>query len=315
MNAIGARRHYFMRCLRRWLVCSSLALTGCIGMPNAPAERALYLDLRKIVDTNEDGGWTVDWLRMQANLEPALRSTCQVDARTRSELDAWLGEQIVLAGGPAQQAYFERNRNLNAVARALSLERTRALLRYAESRAALDCPFWLAPRSDFAGEQGDAARWVLLGETQAFGTFMLPGNVPALGGGGRLFLGHGIGSRLTVAAGVDVAASGTFIPSPGSGPGVEAYLTLATPVLLRATWFSRLYDVELSPVVRLAQGRSSWPPGARIQLGGGFSSVRTSQFMPYFMLYVGYEIHPADGKFGVDHTFQLGTRISLDGAL
>jgi hypothetical protein len=301
--------------LRIEIASVCLIAGGCVSLPNGPAERALYLDLRKIVDTNEDGGWTVDWLRMQANLEPALRSTCQVEPRTRAELDAWLGEQIVLAGGPAEQAYRLHGTALGGLASSLSLERTRALLRYAHSRAPLDCPFWLAPNAEFAGVQGDAARWVLLGETQAFVTFMLPGNVPALGGGGRLFLGHGIGSRLTLAAGVDVAASGTFIPSPGAGPGVEAYLTLATPVLLRGTWFSRLYDVELSPVVRLAQGRSSWPPGARIQLGGGFSSVRTSQFMPYFMFYAGYEIHPADGRFGVDHTIQLGTRISLDGAL
>ena len=37
--------------------------------------------------------------------------------------------------------------------------------------------------------------------------------------------------------------------------------------------------------------------------------------MPYFMLYAGYEVHPADGKFVVDHTIQLGTRIPLDGSL
>jgi hypothetical protein len=291
-----------------------LTLCGCVDLPNGPAERALYLDLRKIVDTNEDGGWTVDWLRLQANAEPALRSVCQVERGTRDELDVWLADQIALAGGPAKRAYLAHGRDLGAVSHSLSLERTRALLQYASSRAAEDCPFWLAPNSVFAGDQGDAAHWVILGETQAFATFTVPGNIPALGGGGRLFLGHGIGSRFTLAAGADVAASGTFVPSGGRS-GVDAYLTLATPALLRLTRFSRMFDVELAPVVRLSQGQSGWPPGARIQVGAGFSSVRISPFMPYFMVYAGYEIHPTDTKTGIDQTIQIGTRIAVDGAL
>lgn len=291
------------------------ALCGCATLPNGPAERALYLDLRKIVDTNEDGGWTVDRLRLQLNAEPALRSACQVDRGTLAALDVWLGEQIELSGGPAKEAYFAHAQNLQAVSHTLSLERTRTLLQYVARQTAQDCPFWLRPNPNFAGEQGDASRWVLLGETQAFGTFTVPGNIPALGGGGRLFLGHGIGSRLTLAAGADVAASGTFIPSGAQGGGVDAYLTLATPVLLRLTSFSRMVDVEVAPVVRLSQGQAAWPPGARVQLGGGFSSVRLSPFMPYFMLYVGYEVHPTNRGAGFDQTFQLGTRIAVDGAL
>jgi len=203
------------------------------------------------------------------------------------------------------------------VTEALSLERTRALLGYAKSRSAQDCPFWLSPNRSFSGEQGDAGRWVLLGETQAFGTIGLPSVVPALGGGGRIFVGRGLGSRLTLAVGADVAASGTFIPSRGGGQGVDAYLTLATPVLLRVAKFSRLFDVELAPVVRVAHGQKAWPPGARIQMGVGFSSVRTSPFMPYFMFYAGYEIHATDKAnqaLAVDHTIQLGTRLSLDWA-
>lgn len=290
------------------------ALSGCVTLPNGPAERSLYLDLRKIVDANEDGGWTVDWLRLQANAEPALRSACQVEPQARAALDAWLGDEIQRVGGPAEQQYLSHGKNLEAVAQALSLERTRALLRYANSRADQDCPFWLAPNPNFAGEQADAQRWVLLGETQAFAAFTMPSNVPALGGGGRLFIGHGIGPRLTLAAGVDVAASGTFIPTATSG-GIDAYLTLATPVLLRLSWYSRMYDVELAPVVRLSSGQSSWPPGGRIQIGGGFSSVRLSPFMPYFMVYAGYEVHPVGPSSKIDHTIQLGTRIALDGAL
>ncbi len=304
-----------MKTLTRWAVSVLLLCCGCATLPRGPSERALYLDLRKMVDSSEDGGWTVDWLRLQGNAEPALRSVCQVEPATRSALDAWLAERVARAGGPAEQAYRANGKHLDRVAETLSLERTRALLSYANEHAAKDCPFWLTPKPSFRGEQGDSGRWVLLGETQAFGTITLPSKVPALGGGGRVFLGHGLGSQLTLALGADMAASGTFIPSQGGAQGIDAYLTFASPVLLRVTRFSRLFDVELAPVIRRASGKKTWPPGARIQLGYGFSSVRTSPFMPYFMFYVGYEIHPTNGRYAVDHTIQLGTRLSLDLAL
>jgi hypothetical protein len=290
------------------LVPSSLA---CATLPRDTAERSLYLDLRKIVDTSEEGGWTVDSLRLEANLEPALRSTCEVDRTVRAELDAWLSAEITRAGGPAEQGYLAHGRELGAVRESLALERTRRLLRYAEARAAIDCPFWLRPAPRFAGVQGDFQRWVVLGETQAFGTVMVPGPIPALGGGGRLFLGRGLTPRGTLALGADLAASGTLLPGDH---GIDAYVTFATPVLYRFAEFSQLWDVELAPVMRFSHARQSWPPGGRIEVAGGFSSVTLSPFMSYFMFYVGYELHGVGPHEHPDHTFQLGTRIAVDWA-
>lgn len=287
-------------------------LCSCASLPARPAVRALYLDLRKIVEVNEDSGWTVDAWRLHANSEPVLRSVCQVGPAQRAELDAWLGGEIERHGGPARQAFLQNGRDLSAVATALSLERTRMLLRAAESRVSEDCPFWLAPRRDFAGEQGDYRRWIVLGETQAFGTVEVPGPVPALGGGARLLFGRGVTPTFTLALGVDAAASGTFIPSSGQGGGVDAYVALATPILLRATRFSRLFDVELAPVVRFAPGKSAWPPGARVELGYGLASIRQSAFMSYYTIYAGYELHGVGSSDGIDHTLQLGTKLSVD---
>ena len=290
----------------------ALLCAGCASLPPRASERALYADLRKIVEVNEDSGWISDNSRLELNLEPALRSVCQTDAGARAELIQWLRLEVTRNGGPAREAYLANGHDLRAVEEALSLERTLALLRLAEQRARAECPFWLAPRRDFAGEQSDLARWVLLGETQAFGTVTLPGPVPALGGGARVLLGRGVSSRLTLALGVDAAASGTFIPSSGSASGVDAYVALATPVLLRMTRFSRLFDVELAPVVRFSRGHAPWPPGARLELGYGFASVRTSQFMSYYMLYAGYEVHGIGDAVALDHTIQLGTKLSVD---
>jgi hypothetical protein len=283
------------------------ALVGCATLPPERAERSLYLDLRKIADT--EGGWTVDSLRAQANLEPALRSVCEVPAPSRRNLDAWLEAQIRAEGGPAEALYAANGGDLGAVSGVLSLERTRLLLHYAEGRTN-ECPFWLKPRPNFAGAQGDFERWVLLAETQAFVSMMTPGAMPALGGGGRVLFGYGTGPRTTLAFGGDLAASATFVPV--STHGVDTYVTLATPVLYRWSQFSKLFDIELAPVMRFSTGGKAWPPGGRIEIGGGFSSVSLSSFMSYFMLYAGYEVHGIATESVIDHTFQFGTRLAVD---
>jgi hypothetical protein len=290
------------------------ALSRCATLPDAAVPRALYRDLRIVVDANEDGSWIIDRLRLQALAEPALRSVCQVEPAARSALHVWLDEQIARAGGSAQRAYLANGRKLSAVSNLLSLERTRALLQYAEAAAEQDCPFWLTPDPGFIGHQGDADRWVVLGETQAFATLTMPTNVPALGGGGRLFVGHGIGSQFTLALGGDIAASGTLVSGSAMNQGIDATVSLATPVLLRLAKFSSIVDVELAPAVRLDRGRKAFPPGARLELGAGFTSVRNSAFVSYFMLYVGYEFHPRTSTAVADHTVQLGTRLALDWA-
>jgi hypothetical protein len=127
-----------------------------------------------------------------------------------------------------------------------------------------------------------------------------------------LFLGRGVGPRTTLAFGVDVAGSGTFIPQ--GNHGVDAFATVATPLLYRYSSFARLLDVELAPVVRFSPTGRSWPPGGRVELGWGFTSVTLSSFMSYFTIYGGYEIHGVATREPVDHTFQLGTRIAVDWA-
>jgi hypothetical protein len=308
MTRHHARTPCSLTCAVAAVACAS---AGCATLPETAAERGLYLDLRKIVATGEDSGWTVDSVRLDAGLEPALRSTCQVHPRTRAALDAWLVEQIALNGGPAR-ASFASHHDLGVVSESLSLERVRELLRHAEARAAVDCPFWLGADPNFVGVQGDFRRWVVLAETQAFLTVMVPGPVPAVGGGGRLFLGRGLGPRTTLALGVDVAGSGTFIPQ--GNHGIDAFATVATPVLFRFSEFTRAIDVELAPVVRFSPTGNAWPPGGRVELGWGFSSVTLSSFMSYFMFYGGYEVHGLATHDPIDHTIQLGTRIAVDWA-
>jgi hypothetical protein len=273
------------------------------------AQRALYLDLRKIVETKEDSGWVVDSVRQLESLEPTLHSLCQVEPYTRRALDAWIDRGLQLAGGSAENSYRAHGHSLEAASHALTLERTLGLLRYGEAHAH-ECPFWLEPRAKFDGQQYDGAHWVVLAESTGFASLVLKSWIPALGGGGRLLLGHGIAAQLTLAVGGELAASGTFVPQDGQG--FDATAALAAPILLRYTRLSRMLDIELAPVVRFAARHKSWPPGARIELGVGISGLRGAAFMGYNMLYLGYEVHPRIAHIAMDHTIQLGTRLALD---
>lgn len=288
-----------------------LVFAGCATLPQDPVESALYSDLRKVVELSEDGGWVIDRAQIRATEESVLRSVCQVDPARRDDLDAWITGQIALAGGPAQRIYEGNGGHLSDASLSLALERTRLLLRHGQSRAGQDCPFWLKPNPHFNGTQGDAGRFLLLAETLGFASYLFKGNVPAFGGGGRVLVGHGLGPRLTFAMGGELAAAGALV-AKDKGSGLDTTITVALPVLLRVTRFSRIFDVELAPVARFAPGEDSFPPGGRVELAGGITTMRGSAFMPYGMLYLAYEYHPPTSSAGADHTLQIGTRLAVE---
>jgi hypothetical protein len=142
-------------------VLAVLLCASCATLPHQPAERALFIDLRKIVELSESTGWVIDRIQVEKNAEDVMRSVCQVDPALRDDLEAWLTGQIEVNGGPAEQLYREHGDDLSAADRTLALERTRTLLRYGNAHAAQDCPFWLKPSSSFDGVQGDAHRFVV----------------------------------------------------------------------------------------------------------------------------------------------------------
>jgi len=294
------------------LLLASLA-GGCATLPEQPAQRALYVDLRKTVQLSEDTGWVVDRAQMQINAEHTLRSACQVEPAQRDDLDAWISGQLALEGGSAESVYRKHGRDLGAASSALTLERTRLLLRHAQATSAEDCPFWLEPDPEFEGVQGDTGRFVLLGETIGYGSIVFESDDTALGGGGggRLLLGHGLGSQLTLAIGAELGGVGAFVSNERGARSIETTFIAAVPVLLRVTRFSRLIDFEVAPVARLDSNDDSLPPGVRAAVSAGLATMRASAFMPYAVLWVGYEYHPPDSG-PADHSAHIGTRVGID---
>jgi hypothetical protein len=290
-------------------------LGGCATWPSDRVERALYADLARAVQLSDDTGWVVDRVQLERNAEDALRSVCQVAPAQRKGLSDWLDRQLVLAGGSAAEIFRRSGRDLGAAQAALQLERVRSLLRYADEHSATDCPFWLEPDPDFAGVQGDEGRWVVLAETFGFGSLVFEDTSAALGGGGggRLLAGYGVARQLTLAVGAEVGGSGAFVRSASDDKRViETTFSAGVPLLLRLSGVSRLLDLELTPLVRFNPGTDVFPPGFRASVGGGFSAMRTSSFMPYGLLWLAYEFHPADNRGPADHSVHLGTRFGVD---
>jgi hypothetical protein len=295
------------------LLCAVFG-SACATLPEAPVQRALYVDLRKAVDLSDDTGWVVDRVQLEANAEKAMRSACQVAAPERDDLDAWISGQLALGGGSAEELYRKHDGDLGAASEALALERTRALLRYAHAHAGEDCPFWLEPDPEFRGVQGDDGRFVLLAETMGFGTVLVEGGKAGLGGGGggRLLLGHGFGPRWTLAAGGEVGGTGSFVENDEGKRSIQTTFMAAVPVLLRFTAFSRIIDLDAAARFRINPEGPVPPPGVRVSLGAGITAMRSSAFMPHGLLWVGYEFHPAFRADPADHSIHVGTRVGVD---
>lgn len=293
-----------------------VACAGCATLPEQPTERALFIDLRKAVELTESTGWVVDRVQLDRNAENALRSVCQVDPALRDDLDAWISGQIALHGGPAERMYKENGNDLGAAESVLSLERTRALLRYANDHAADDCPFWLEPSRNFDGVENDDNRFVLLAETIGFGSLAIQKDQAALGGGGggRVLFAHGLGPQLTFGFGGEIGGVGAFTANEKGGRSLETTFTAGVPLLLRFTRFSRVLDLEVTPIVRLNPGWDVFPPGVRASAGVGILTMRASAFMPYVVLWVGYEYHPKSSSTPEDHALHIGTRVGVDWA-
>jgi hypothetical protein len=220
----------------------------------------------------------------------------------------------MLEGGSAAELYREHDRDMGAASEALALERTRALLRYAQAHAAEDCPFWLEPDPEFRGVQVDDGRFVVLAETMGFGSVLVERGEAGLGGGGggRLMLARGFGPRLTLGLGGELGGTGAFVEDEEGARGIETTFTAGVPLLLRLTSYSRIFDFDVAARFRVDPGEALPPPGVRASFGAGISTMRASAFMPYGVLWLGYEYHPPFRDDPADHSIHVGTRVGVD---
>ncbi|MEZ4444710.1 MAG: hypothetical protein R3B72_36885 [Polyangiaceae bacterium] len=291
-----------------------VALAGCATLPQDPVERALYGDLRHIVDTEERLGWLIDDYEIAEATPSALQSVCQVAVEQRMGLLDWLDARIAEEGGSAEQVYEAAGKDLSAAEELLTLERIQALLERADAEAGDKCPFFLEPDPDFRGMQADAERFVLLAESGGGFGIVLQGRDLLLGGGGglRVMPGYGFSDRFGAFVGIELGGNGAI--SPTEDDGAQRFLARpsgAVPLLLRFYDNTWIYDVELAAIAEYYDSTVTLP-GFRISGGVGIGAVRIGSFMPFAVGTLAYEIMPPFRDLPLTHTFKLGTRVGLN---
>ena len=309
-----------VRSHRACLVAGLAALlpltVGCgAASPSGRAERGLYEDLRRIVEHEErTGDWVIDRYAVDHAADTTLASACRTTPETRERLDAWLAARIAALGGPAEDAYVRRGRDVGAVDDIRFYERVRMLVRLSIERGPTECPFWMEVDPEFAGVQTNAYGFGLVLESIGSGALLVKNGQVALGGGGggRVLPAWAFGPALLVAVGAEVGGMGSFPENATGGRQLEARFSLAVPLLLRLRDGTQHVDLEVTASNRFTESEFPFAPGIRFSVGYGLSTVRSGGVLPTGGLWVGYELRPAHGTSLAEHAVLLGTRVGFD---
>jgi hypothetical protein len=300
----------------RLLLLASVALSaGCGPAPHRPAQRALYNDLRAVVETRERIDWVIDRAELNDAAPRALRSVCRATSADRVALRGWLQAQRNAQGGTAEAVWRANGQDLDAVSELLTLERVSALLDIADARSAQDCPFWVVPDPAFAGVQGNTRRFVLMLESMGSLQVLSADGDTSIGGTGiaRILPGVGLNDRLTLVSGIEAGVASTFPKGEGGQRGVKPAFATGIPVLLRIHEDTWRFDTEVAAVARAPEedfGDLRW--GVRVAQAAGVATLRVAGIMPYAMAWVGYEHYPEHGGGTRLHVMRFGTRVGVN---
>ena len=232
--------------MRSIVVTFWVAACAVSPAPKAPTERALFRDLERQVTVAAATGWGIDRLEIDRILETTLDSTCRVSERDRRSLHQWLDDEISREGGPVDEAWRQRGKDLANVDDLVRLTRVRALLARAEATSS-DCPFWIEPEAPFRGRQISQSGWQLTFGGGGKATLTTQGGHSDLsyGGAGRLLLGRIFDEGDGLYTGLEFGGNATF-PKDAAGmrTGPVIGFDAVAPLVFRHTLVNTYFEVE-----------------------------------------------------------------------
>ena len=283
-------------------------------LPAQPSQAALFRDLQRLVAVSSAAGWKIDRLEIAGLLPDALMSVCRVAPDERRALEQWLDDRITALGGPVDVAYRSRGRKLSKVKKLLELTRIRDTLRMAQTSANDDCPFWLEPKEKFAGRQISDDRWQISVGGGGRGNLVQQAGERDLqfGGAGRVLLGRGLGSRVSLYSGLEIAGSAS-VPRGAGGDRTNLIIggQLVVPAVLRYRLVNAYFEFEggyLAHATEEDWGRVSHGMHLGVAFGGRAARVRW--FFPGAVFGIGYD--RVNEAAGPRHTIKLGFRVAFD---
>jgi hypothetical protein len=300
-----------MRCL---LLLGLFAACGQRRAPVQPTERVLFRDLERQVTVAAAKGWGIDRIEIEEMLETTLDSTCRVDPLVRRALATWIDDQIAQRGGPVEEAWRERGKDLKKVDDLLVLTRVKALLARAEE-VAHECPFWVEPSDDYRGRQISERRFQISFGGGGKGILISQNNGEdvdaSAGGAGRLLLGRMFAGGHGLYAGLEIGGSAAF---PKDDLGMRTALQLAAdvvaPIVYRRTFTNSFLELEGGWIGRTTERDwERYDHGFHVGVAFGARALRTRFLFPGAALGVSYERVWGDEDLTM---IKIGARVSLD---
>lgn len=285
--------------------------TSCASRTIPPPDtgKELYRDLERLVTLSDSAGWRIDRLELDGMLEPALDSLCRVDTSTVSSLLDWLDVRINELGGPVEQAYEARGRDLDEVDELLEISRIRMLLAHAINHRSSDCPFWVPVEEDFRGEQIFDDRFLIFVATGGKGILVSNAGREdiSFGGAGRLMFGRGFGERWAVYIGAEAGAVASF---PRDADGGRSNLVLGidgvVPLAVRYRFVNAYVEVEGGWFGHITEDEKRLDTGFHIGAAVGAQTTKQLWFFPGAGFAASYE------KAGALHSIKVGFRVSAE---
>lgn len=287
-------------------VLTLVSARGAVAQSSVPAPRdaagadGLMVDVERIVDAEERGGWFTDEPRYAAVQPALLESLCRATPAARDEAAARLRRARAAEGDPRGLFEGAGRKVTAAVERALSAERRDEA--FAKARAhEHDCPFWVTPKRDFAGRQTDRKRFTLNLESGGLLQIRETAGTLTYGGGGviRVLGGRGFGP-VSLLAGGEFAGGAMIVPGQSPSRFVVNYFP-AVPVMVRFWSGAWHYDAELAFVSLFQADNGSFSYGGRAGFSLGVMTLRTRNILPW-----------AGAAFAMEHYVASGGRPQAD---
>jgi hypothetical protein len=292
-----------------------VTLAACAQRPAPvePSQRALFRDLERMVTVSAATGWGADTVEVDALTKPALDSACRVDILGRKELGDFVASEIRRLGGPVEDAWRARGKDLGAVDDLLVLTRVQKLLARAEELS-LDCPFWVEPEHPFTGRQISDGNWLLSFGGGGKGTVAIQGGDADLkfGGAGRLLLGYAISDGHALFAGLEAGASAAFPKNDmGERTMLELGVDVVAPLVYRRTLLNAYFELEGGWLGRATERDwGDFDHGVHVGAAIGGRALRTRWLFPGFAFGVSWERTFLAGDDAT--TIKVGARVAFD---
>jgi hypothetical protein len=267
---------------------------GCAAAIPLPAGQGLAYDLNRIVEAQEQLGWSIDELETKEALRDTLQSLCRANAQEQQQTRILLDKALLKAGGPSRLQWRSGQRDMGRLKPALRAERNLGLLDFgllAQKRGA--CPLGWEAQSPYQTIQDPMARWVFGIQTGGRAYAQVENGALGAGGGGagRLIMGPSFKRRWGLLAVLEFGGAGRF-ESFDLGQPIDVPDLLVMPAALlqlRRQLGSYYVFMESGALGFLSKEDPDLRAGLRSAAGVGITRIKVGPVLPTLGAFIGYD--------------------------